>query len=612
MLAKHYELTTHSKLHESTVADHPNIVLQVYSPPDLSRPTFEEATSCEFTSTSKGKSFGPSWSTHWFKVYITVPEHMRDAQRLELHWDADCEGLIWTHDGKPVQGLTGYGERTEWILPDQLRHGKRHLIYIELACNDMFGQNRGGIGPPDMNKYYTLKTADIVAVNLQARALYYDWWYIHDAALEFPDDGWERHAALTLCNDIIETFAADNGSKKAIDQCRKLAQKYVGDKVDFADVYKSDEHALITGIGNCHIDNVWLWPVAETKRKIVRSWMNQCDLLDRYPEHRFVASQAQQFKWLETLYPAAFDRVKEKVKAGTFSPIGGTWIENDTNLPSGESLVRQFLYGQRYFQSRFGQRCSTYWLPDTFGYSTQLPQLARLSGLSRFFTQKLSWNNINDFPHTTFNWVALDRSQVLCHMCPAETYTADAHFGDLKRSVTRHKTLDQDNTSLLAFGKGDGGGGPTFGHLEKLRRGRGISDTIGLLPRVNMGASVDDFFAQLEKKIEGGIKFPTWFGELYFELHRGTYTTQAKMKRHNRIAEKLLHDIELLATLATLKADSSTRSHYRYVYPKKDLDSMWEKVLYLQQHDSLPGSAIEMVYDDADKVSLFCIHTLLS
>lgn len=393
----------------------------------------------------------------------------------------------------------------------------------------------------------------------------------------------------------MDAFINGNGSQESILAARKIAQDYLGTLVDSADVYKTDEEPIVYGIGHCHIDTCWLWPWAETKRKVARSWSTQCDLMERYPEFRFCCSQAQQFKWLEQEYPYAFDRVKGWVKKGNFQPIGGSWVEHDTNLPSGESLVRQFLYGQRYFESRFGERCTTFWLPDTFGYSAQLPQLCRLAGMSRFFTQKLSWNNINNFPHTTFNWVSLDGSQVICHMTPSETYTASADFGDMKRSVTQHKSMDQDNTSLLVFGKGDGGGGPTFEHIEKLRRQRGLSDKVGLLPRVTMGSSVDDFFAKLEKKAAAGTDFVTWYGELYFELHRGTYTTQANTKRNNRKGEFVLRDIELLATLATLK-DSS------YKYPKKDIDDMWEGVLLCQFHDCLPGSAIEMCYDDSDSL----------
>ena len=416
-----------------------------------------------------------------------------------------------------------------------------------------------------------------------------------DAAREFPDDAWESHEALQVDNAIMDAFIAGHGSQESILKGRGIARRYIGDKASSHEVYETDQEPLVYAIGHCHIDTCWLWPWAETKRKVARSWANQCDLMDRYPEHRFACSQAQQYKWLEQLYPSLYDRVKAKVKKGTFQPIGGSWVEHDTNMPSGESLVRQFLYGQRFFESHFGERCTTFWLPDTFGYSSQLPQLCRLAGMNRFFTQKLSWNNINSFPHTTFNWVALDGSQVLCHMAPSETYTADAHFGDVKRSITQHKSMDQDNTSLLVFGKGDGGGGPTFQQLDKLRRCRGLSDKIGRLPRVKMGDSVDDFFARLEKKAVNGTKFVTWYGELYFELHRGTYTTQAKNKWNNRKSEIMLHDVEYLATLASLK-DSS------YKYPKKDIDDMWENVLLCQFHDCLPGSSIEMCYDDSDQV----------
>ncbi|KXX75907.1 Alpha-mannosidase [Madurella mycetomatis] len=578
-------------MNEAVVSGEPHVRLSVWHAPGQSRPTFEEATSHEFKKTSVGEWFGPSWTTHWFKVVLTVPSNLRDKRLLELHWDANNEGLVWTEDGKPLQGLTGGGERVEWVIPDSFRDGKEHTIYIEMACNGMFGNAPGGdsIQPPDPNKYFRLDRAEIVAVDPDARQLHIDIWIIGDAAREFPQDSWEQHKALQVCNDIIEAF--ELGNRESLKTCRKIAEEYIGPNVNSAKVYDSGKEPVVYGIGHCHIDSCWLWPFAETKRKVARSWSNQCDLMDRYPELNFACSQAQQYKWLKQLYPSVFKRVKTKVAEGRFHPIGGSWVEHDTNMPSGESLVRQFLYGQRFYESNFGSRCKTFWLPDTFGYSSQLPQICRLAGMTRFLTQKLSWNNINRFPHTTFNWVALDGSQVICHMPPAETYTAEAHFGDVKRSMSQHKSLDQDATSLLVFGKGDGGGGPTWQQIEKLRRCRGISDNVGLLPRVHMGNSVDDFFDRLERKAE---TFVTWYGELYFELHRGTYTTQSNNKRNNRRSEIVLRDLELLATVASIK-DSS------YKYPKKEFDDMWELVLLCQFHDCLPGSSIEMCYRESDE-----------
>lgn len=576
------------------------VKLSVYSVPHLARPSFKIATSNTFKPTHVGESFGPSWSTHWFKIELRVPDSLKDKDHLEFHWDAGSEGLIWTEAGEPLQGLSG-GERSEWIFPREWRNGKRHCFYIEMACNGMFGNAPGGdsIQPPNPSKYFTLQKADIVAVNVNARALYYDFWIIGDAARELPQDSWEEHKALEVANAIMNAFV--HGRKESLKECLKIAAEYLGDKRDSSEVYANENSPLVYAVGHCHIDTCWLWPWAETKRKVARSWANQCQLMDRYPEHRFVCSQAQQYKWLEQYYPSLYDRVKAKVKVGTFQPIGGSWVEHDTNMPSGESLTRQFVYGQRFFESHFGERCTTFWLPDTFGYAGQLPQLCRLAGMSRFFTQKLSWNNINKFPHTTFNWVALDGSQVICHMPPSETYTAEAHFGDVKRSISQHKSLDQDNTALLVFGKGDGGGGPTSEHLEKLRRCRGMSDKIGLLPRVKLGDSVDDFFAKLEKKAREGTEYVTWYGELYFELHRGTYTTQANNKRNNRYSELLMHDIEYLATLASIMDAIDGRKH-PYCYPKKDIDDLWEKILLCQFHDCLPGTSIEMCYDDSDEL----------
>lgn len=582
-------------INEGIASGEPHVKLSVYDVPDVhSRPFFKEIVDKEFRPTKVGESFGPSWSTHWFKVQLTIPKDFLKKELLELHWDANNEGMVYTHDGNPLQGLTGGGERVEWIIPDSFRDDKEHIIYIEMACNGMFGNAPGGdnIQPPDPNRQFRLSRAEIVAVNVQARALRMDIWIIGDAAREFPQDSWEQHKAMKVATDIIDAFEV--GNQDSVLKGRKIAQEYLGENVDSHKVYESGTEPLVYGIGNCHIDTCWLWPWAETRRKVARSWSNQCDLLDRYPEHRFATSQAQQYKWLKSDYPYVYNRVKEHIKKGTFQPIGGSWVEHDTNMPSGESLARQFLYGQRFFESEFGQRCKTFWLPDTFGYSAQLPQLCRLAGMQRFFTQKLSWNNINKFPHTTFNWVSLDGSQVICHMCPAETYTAEANFGDVRRSITQHKSMDQDPTSLLVFGKGDGGGGPTWEHLEKLRRCRGMSDKVGLLPRYHAGNSVEDFYDRLEKRIEDGLDLVTWYGELYFELHRGTYTTQANNKRNNRKAEFLLRDVELLATAATLK-DS------KYKYPKKEIDDMWESTLLCQFHDCLPGSSIEMCYDDSDK-----------
>ncbi|KAI8300404.1 Alpha-mannosidase [Colletotrichum sp. SAR11_59] len=490
-----------SMLHLAVCSEPPNLQLSVWDSPGTSRPSFSEATAQtnDFRKTQIGDSFGPSWSTHWFRVEIAIPEEMRQMEHLELHWDCSNEATVWTAQGEPLQGLTGRGERIEWIIPEAFKDGDMHTVFIEMACNGIFGNAAGdpifknnangdAIQPPDPNKYFVLAKAEIVAVDVQARKLHTDIEVIHQAAQEFPEDSWEQREALNIATRIINTFKA--GDREPILKSRRIAEEYLGPDTNSDKVFS------------------------------VRS--------EKVPD-------VFAFKWLKEGYPYAWERVKAKVKEGQFQPIGGCWIEHDTNMPSGESLVRQFLYGQR---------------------------------------------------------VALDGSQVICHMPPAKTYCADATFDNIKKSMTQHRTLDQDHTSLLAFGKGDGGGGPTWQQIERLRRLRGLADTTGLLPRVHLGGTPDDFFDKLEEKAH---TLPTWHGELYFELHRGTYTTQAATKNNNRRAEFLLRDLELLATISSIHDPS-------YKYPKKELDEMWEGVLLCQFHDCLPGTAIGMCYDDSDKI----------
>lgn len=259
-----------------------------------------------YEETQTGEAFGPSWTTHWFRVSLAVPEVLcQEDIPVELHWDCDNEATVWSKNGEPLQGLTGRGERVEWILPKSFKDGKEHHLYIEMACNGMFGNgpgrpifknNAGGdsIQPPDQNKYFKLSMAGLVAPNMQARMLHVDFQIIHDAALELPEDSWEQHAALNIASRIIDTFNVQDTS--SILRCRKIAEEYLGSDINSEQVYKKliDKKPTVFAIGHCHIDTCWLWPWAETRRKVVRSWSNQCDLMDRYPELNFACSQAQQ------------------------------------------------------------------------------------------------------------------------------------------------------------------------------------------------------------------------------------------------------------------------------------------------------------------------------
>lgn len=548
----------------------------------------------EFRDAQKGQPFGPSWSTTWFRVQVTVPDEWLAAEeQLIFEWDCSNEGIVIDPETLiPKTAFSGGGERNEYMLPKGQKH---HVFYIESGNNGMFGCGAGSsINPPDNNRYFHLNKADLVWPNWEARALFIDFWMLSDAARELPGDSWQKHKARHVGNSVMDLFDPEDAS--TVTKCRKLIrEEYFDQLADDPKVFQAGDSSVradVHGVGNCHIDTAWLWPFAETRRKVVRSWTSQCTLMDQYPEYRFVASQAQQFKWLLKEHSNFFHEVLiPKIQQSQFFPIGGSWVENDTNIPSGESLCRQFFLGQRFYLKHFGKKSDVFWLPDTFGYSSQVPQIAKISGIDKFLTQKLSWNNINSFPHTTFNWAGIDGSQLLTHMPPGNTYTASSHFGDVLRTAKGNKNSDVYGSGLMLYGKGDGGGGPTAEMLEKMRRIRSISNRNGnVIPKLQVGTTIEEFYQDILEKTHNGLDLPTWVGELYFEFHRGTYTTQAEVKRLMRLSEIKMHDLEWIATKASLVYPDE------YEYPINKINRIWEDILLCQFHDVLPGSCIELVY----------------
>ncbi|KAJ3087170.1 Glycoside hydrolase, 38 vacuolar alpha mannosidase, partial [Quaeritorhiza haematococci] len=503
-------------------------------------------------------------------VKIDIPKAWAGQGPVILNFDPECEAMVWSTKGEPLQGITGGdgGDRhVDFPLLDNAAGGEHFEFYIEVACNGMFGNATDyGIAPPNPNRTFTLKTSEIAIPNMDAHHLWWDFEIIVGMCKELPADSQGSNDALYTANTMVNTIRA--GDESSLLKAREISAAFFKSRSD----YGTPDHE-ITATGHCHIDTAWLWPYDETKRKAARSWSTQ---------------QAQQFEWLEQLYPPLFERVKEKVKSGNFVPIGGTWVEMDCNMPSGEALCRQFLYGQRYFESRFGKRCKVFWLPDTFGYAAQLPQIVKESGLKYFFTQKLSWNNINKFPNTTFNWVGLDGSAVLTHFSPADTYNAQCNPREIIFSVKNNKDKPYSNKSLLLFGNGDGGGGALAPMIERLRR---MQKVVGLPATVKFGEPTE-FYDELASTSRDLV---SWKGELYFELHRGTYTSHAKTKKGNRKSEFLMRMVELFSALAC------ATSKAKFEYPKKEIDRLWKLLLLNQFHDVLPGSSIEMVYDDALK-----------
>nr|XP_019011845.1 uncharacterized protein I206_03951 [Kwoniella pini CBS 10737]OCF50626.1 hypothetical protein I206_03951 [Kwoniella pini CBS 10737] len=590
-----------------------NVRMTLWSAPGLEKPTFEEATaqlkSGVGKTYKKGDWLGPSWTNHWLAVELIIPDTYKKYKEPPVEFDPGCEAMIYTTEGHPLHdGVPGDQEdrRIEHVVPRAAVVAGRYECVIEISVNGMFGLGLNGFRhqQPDMNVFFQLALADIVLVRSEARALQIDFQILSQIGTHPDSEGSSlSRRALRASNDIMNHFRRvndddDDGSlDDRIRQCREIGWEVLGpldeqsDQQADQDDSKARDDARIWGIGHCHIDTAWLWTYSQTQQKIARSWSTQIDLIERFPSHHFAASSAQQYYWLETLYPSLFKSVTEHVESGHFHPVGGAWLEHDCLLPSGESLCRQYLYGQRYFMEKFGVRCKEAWCPDTFGYCSALPQILRLAGIDYFFTQKLSWNNINIFPHSTFNWIGLDGSQVLTHMTPVDTYNAAGNYKELVKGATKHKNLGVTDECLLLFGNGDGGGGPTPLMLNKLQRLGSAATHNPEMPSFKIG-KVSDFFDNLCQKTLNGKLLPTWRGELYFELHRGTYTSQEGIKKGNRKMEQLLRDLEYYATLASLQNDD-------YTYPRDELEDIWRDVLLNQFHDVLPGTSIRMVIDDA-------------
>uniref|UniRef100_A0A8C3MFV5 alpha-mannosidase n=1 Tax=Geospiza parvula TaxID=87175 RepID=A0A8C3MFV5_GEOPR len=522
---------------------------------------YEEAVAQEFGPAQVGESFGPTWETCWFKVELSIPPAWA-GREVHFVWESDGEGMVW-RDAQPVQGLTKEGEKTSYILTRSLKESEPHslTLYVELACNGLFGAGQGSmIAPPDPDRRVTLSKAELVVFNRDVYELLMDLEILLDMAQLLGEENQRSFQALYTANQMVNV--CDVTDPSTFPAAHDLAAAIFSQR-------NGESQHTIHAMGHCHIDSAWLWPYEETIRKCARSWVTVVHLMEHNPELTFACSQAQQFQWVQSCYPGLYARIQDLVAKGQFIPVGGTWVEMDGNLPSGESMVRQFLQGQRFFQEQFGRICSEFWLPDTFGYSAQLPQLMRGSGIQRFLTQKLSWNLVNSFPVSSAAFSPGDALGVLESML---------------KTVKNNKDKGRVNHSAFLFGFGDGGGGPTQKMLDRMKRMR---DTDGL-PRVQI-STPDQLFSVLEKE---SSQLCTWVGELFLELHNGTYTTQARIKKGNRECERILHDVEVLSSLAVAQDTA-------FQYPASQLQQLWRLLLLNQFHDVLPGSCIQLVVEDA-------------
>ena len=553
-----------------TVVGHLNIRAWCTSEPV----SFEERTSGEERTLAIGDTWGGLFDCAWFHFTGEIPSSVA-GKHVVLLLDVNGEMCVFDETGLPVRGLTNVASTFDYSLgrpgkrvlqlSDSADEGQEISIWADAGCNDLFG---------NLQENGTIKEASIAVCNDEVRALYYDFEVLLDFLKVLPEDTPRYQQILTGLHNVMKMLYG--GVVGAVVDARAILAPLLAKQ-------GGDPSLSISAVGHAHMDLAWLWPIRETIRKGARTFSTMLELMDRYPDYIFGASQPQYFLWMKDHYPRLYAQLKEKVQEGRLEPQGAMWVEADTNVSGGEALVRQVLQGKRFFRQEFGVDINYLWLPDVFGYNAALPQILSGSDVPYFSTQKLSWSLINNFPYQSFHWQGIDGSSVLTHMLPEETYNGPASPRAVRKMERNYKEKDVSSHSLMAFGIGDGGGGPGAEHLERLDR---IKNLEGLSPVTQ--ESVADFFEKWQQESE---RFPTWVGELYLERHQGTMTTQARNKRYNRKMELGLRELEWTAVLAGMLSDA--------VYPSDKLETIWREVLLYQFHDILPGSSIKRVYDES-------------
>ncbi|GAA0949276.1 glycoside hydrolase family 38 C-terminal domain-containing protein [Virgisporangium aurantiacum] len=526
-----------------------------------------------------GEPWGPPWGTSWFRFTGEVPaewagrtvEAVLDLGFVHPGPGFSAEGLVYRPDGSPVKGLH---PKSHWVRVTE----QQVELYVEAAANPLIVGPTTPLGDPQTagdEPLYRLARADLAVFDETVWNLAHDLDVLIDLMRQLSLESPRRWEILRACEralDVLDLFDLEATAAAARDELAPA----------LALPAYSGAHTLYS-VGHAHIDSAWLWPLRETVRKVARTTANVVSLMDEDPDVVFAMSQAQQLAWIKEHRPEIYTRVKEKVADGRFVPVGGMWVEADANMPGGEAMARQFVHGKRFFLDEFGIETEEVWLPDSFGYSAALPQLVKLSGSKWFLTQKISWNETNKFPHHTFWWEGLDGTRIFTHFPPVDTYNVEFNAKQVAHAVANFQEKGGATRSLAPFGYGDGGGGPTRDMMARARRLANLAGS----PKVRVAAPAQ-FFADAHAEYPDA---PVWVGELYLELHRGTYTSQAKTKQGNRRSEHLLREAELWAATAALRAGAD--------YPYERLDRLWKTVLLHQFHDILPGSSIAWVHRQA-------------
>ncbi|MGD1225598.1 alpha-mannosidase [Streptomyces krungchingensis] len=548
----------------------------------------DQALQAAYEPFTTGTLWGKPWSTSWFRVEGRVPEEWA-GRHVEVVVDPgftgdgpgfQAEGLLYDAAGIPLKGI--HPRNRHLTVGAPARGGEAVHLLLEAAANPavLHGfepTHLGDVLTAGDGPVYRFAAADLAVLDPDVWRLVLDIEVLSELMHELDAGRPRRHEILRALEDMLDVLDLHDVPGTA--PAARAALTEVLSRPASASAHR------ISATGHAHIDSAWLWPLRETVRKASRTFANVTALAGDYPELVFACSQAQQYAWVKEHQPHIWERIKKAVEEGNWAPVGSMWVESDANMPGGEALARQIVHGKRFFREELGVETEEIWLPDSFGYTAAFPQLAKLAGVRWFLTQKLSWNQSNRMPHHTFWWEGIDGTRVFTHFPPVDTYNSQFHGRELAHAERNFAEKGRATRSLVPFGWGDGGGGPTREMLEKARRLRSLEGS----PRVEIERP-SAFFAAAEE--EYGAHAPVWSGELYLELHRATYTTQAKTKQGNRRSEHALREAELWCATAAVREPS-------YAYPYDALDRLWKTVLLHQFHDILPGSSIAWVHREA-------------
>ena len=555
-----------------------------------------EAKREQFVSVKPGFTWGNTYEYCWMKGHIKLSEEA-NGKRIVMNLKPDGEATLFVNDKAfGTYRASWVNEPHHYIVDNVLsrcaKGDEQFDIMMEVYAGHYYPEApTGGCATgPVLPGSYTDKLEEGKRRTL-GRCTYGIW----------NEDAYQLFMDVDTLGRLLEVL--DKTSLRAAKIAKALEQFTL--IVDFEqerdariESYKKAREALkpvleaengstmpvFYAVGNAHLDLAWLWPIAETGRKTARTFAAQLRLIEEYPEYKFIQSQPAEYEMCRKLYPELFERIKAAVKKGQWIAEGAMWVEPDTNMASGEALIRQLLYGKQYYKDVFDVDSEVLWLPDTFGYTGALPQILKGCKVNYLVTQKIFWsyNEGEQFPYHYFNWEGIDGSRIVSFLPTSYTYKTNPK--QLEEVWKNRSQLQDLDAFLLPFGYGDGGGGPTRDDIEYAKREQNLEGA----PRVEL-SDPKSFFKKMD---EAGGPVNTYVGELYFNAHRGTYTSQAKVKQNNRRAEFALREMEMWGAFGLCKGN---------VYDSEKADALWKELLLNQFHDILPGSSIGRVYEEARK-----------